>query len=364
VLLNPAKKALRMLCIAGLLLSTKTFSQQRLGLDVAYRGYMSNYEYFNDVVPGYTLFGNVLEPTLTFKPDTNWTLHAGAWLQQDFGRDGFRRVEPNFRLAYNRNRFRFNFGNLDIYDQHHLPAWLYDADDFITRGPAYGAQIKTNGYRLRSDAWIAWRSMIYPESAEQEHIEAGVSGKVNLIDSSKSTRFYVLLHGVALHSGGQIGHIDSTQRVTTILASSAGLGIAKRLDGSFLKTIGLEGLLGYSNNDDREKLPGGLALATKAFVAFDHGLSLEAGWWVGNNFYAPFGAPLYQSRSSVYASDTSYFNQRQLLTLTATWHTEPVKNFEVDAWLQPHYDVNMDLFEYAYRLRLTYTFDATLKQFD
>ena len=206
--------------------------------------------------------------------------------------------------------------------------------------------------------------MIYPESIGQEHIEAGVGIRINALDSLSQLALYTPLQAVAVHRGGQIGTIDTSMKVVTMFAAAGGVGIELRFANTWVNAIGVEGLVGYCNNADKNGWPYGKSISTKAFLKLKHGLALETAWWVGENFFAPTGAPLYQSRSSVYANENVYRQQRQLLFATASWRYEPKEHLEIDASLQPYYDMNLDLLEYAYRLRLAYRFSAHLKRLD
>ena len=115
------------LCAAGFLFCANAYGQinvTSVDASVTYRGYMSNYEYFNAVVPGYTLYGHVLEPGLTFGNDTTWTLFAGAWLQSDFGGKAFKQYKPNVYLEHKRRGWNFRFGNVTFYNDALASPWL------------------------------------------------------------------------------------------------------------------------------------------------------------------------------------------------------------------------------------------------
>ncbi|HZG00288.1 MAG TPA: hypothetical protein VEY71_04760 [Chitinophagales bacterium] len=351
---------------AGIFLLGNAHAQPRVplkqfGATVTYRGFMSNYEYFNPIVPGFTLFGGVLEPGFSFSADTTWVLFAGAWLLNDFGTEGFRRAEPNIRLEYRRKAWRMRFGSIDIYDQHDLSEWIYDPDDFITRGPAHGAQFNTAFRRLQSEHWVAWRKMIYTTSSEQERLEAGSQINVNLIDDKSGWKVNVPLQGIVFHQGGQIGHIDSSENVVTSIAAAAGVALIKRfLTSGLVESIGVEAQTAWCNNDDDARIGNGFGFYGAASVGFAKGFKSSVGFWHAQDFYVESGSPLYQSRSSPYAQQPVYQSTRRLALLVLEWNRRWQNGIAVDTWLQPHYDLDLEKTEYAYRLRLTYDFDLTL----
>lgn len=350
------------LCVAGFLFSVNASAQDakhRLGASVTYRGYLSNYEYFNPIVPGYTLYGNLIEPGFTFSVDTSWTLFGGAWLQSDFGGKAFKQFKPNFYLEHKRRNWNIRFGNVTVYNNEFNSPWLYDPDRFINTGILNGTRVNTTLNFLKSNSWIAWRRMIYSTGYGQEKIEAGSFATFSLADSSSSWIVDLPLRFIVMHSGGQIGNISTTSRVITELAGETGLTIGKKFKNGLVEELTLNGLVGICNNADDRRIGNGMSYYSSINTQFKKGFSAEAGFWYAQDYFVATGSPLYQSRSSEYANEESYHSTRKIASLALGWNKK-ISGVDVNVWLQPHYDFEFEKLEYAYRLRVTFPFTMQL----
>lgn len=353
-----------LMCAAGFLFSANALAQNdvhRIGASVTYRGYLSNYEYFNPVVPGYTLYGQILEPGFTFSIDTSWTLFGGAWLQSDFGGKAFKQYKPNVYLEHKRRGWNFRFGNVTVYNNEFSSPWLYDPDRFINEGLLNGTRVNTTFDFLKSNTWVAWRRMIYPNGYGQEQIEAGSNATLSLLDSSSSWVLTLPLRFVVLHHGGQIGNISSSLPVTTELAGETGLSVGKKFKTGLVENVTLNGLVGACNNADFTRLGSGLYQYGALNANFRKGFTAQLGYWYAQDFFIPTGSPLYQSRSSVYAEETSYHATRRIVSLALGWNKK-INGVDVNVWLQPHYDFEFEKVEYAYRLRIVFPFAVMLRR--
>ena len=75
--------------------------------------YIKNNEYFLKVADGYTLFGNIFAPKITFQPAPNVQIEGGIFGRKDFGNTAFTSVQPIFSIKIQKDSSQFIFGNLE-----------------------------------------------------------------------------------------------------------------------------------------------------------------------------------------------------------------------------------------------------------
>src|SRR5579872_598867 len=66
---------------------------QRLMFSFSNLDFVRNYEYFNPIEAGYTLFGYALNPRLAYMPNKYLRLEAGIYVRKDFGNQNYTIVQ-------------------------------------------------------------------------------------------------------------------------------------------------------------------------------------------------------------------------------------------------------------------------------
>ena len=97
-----------------------------LQLSVQSFNFMRNYEYFNKIQDGYTLFGTQLEPQLVYYAHPRLAVIAGVHLQKDFGNEGFYRTLPLLSVKYQNGNTTLINGVLEGNIHHRMAEPLFD----------------------------------------------------------------------------------------------------------------------------------------------------------------------------------------------------------------------------------------------
>ena len=97
-----------------------------LYLSVHNFNYMRNYEYFNKIQDGYTLFGAQLEPQLVYYAHPRLAVTAGVHLRKDFGGKGIYRTYPLISLKYQHGNTTLINGVLEGNIHHRMLEPIYD----------------------------------------------------------------------------------------------------------------------------------------------------------------------------------------------------------------------------------------------
>jgi hypothetical protein len=132
-----------------------------LHLSVQSFNFMRNYEYFNKIQDGYTLFGTQLEPQLVYFAHPRLVITAGLHLQKDFGAQGFYRTLPLFSVKYKNGSTTLINGVLEGNIHHRMVEPIFDFEKRITDPVEYGTQFLLENKSLFLDAFINWKRMIY-----------------------------------------------------------------------------------------------------------------------------------------------------------------------------------------------------------
>ncbi len=384
---NPLHK-ITLIATGFLFVSLGVFSQSRsdsttnsISLRVNNFSYMRNYEYYNNIQKGYTLFGNAITPVLEFSNNSQgFRLQTGAFLQQDFGNTKLRRVLPVISLTTRRKyllvttdnptpQFRkewmFRMGTLINSDYHYFPEALYNRDQLVFNPVEYGTQFRYRNNYVKTDQWINWQRMIYYDSKGNERFQAGLS--VIARNSNDSLQFHlsVPLYAMAHHSGGQIGIPGMSEPGGTTLNFSGGAFIQKYYPDAMVNLWSV-GALYYLSHTDMSRTVGmpvnGTAIEAIAIINLLKNFSASISYWQSQDFYAPYGRFITQSRSSVYTDKEAYLPQRQLMFLKGLYRYQINNLLHVSVEAEPYYNLNESLFEYAYHVLIHYNFGSVLYQ--
>src|ERR1017187_1065087 len=93
---------------------------QRLMLAFSNLDFVRNYEYFNPIQAGFTLFGYALNPRVAYMPNKYLRLEAGIYARKDFGNENYTIVQPTFTVKASKNGFSMLIGNTEGILNHRL----------------------------------------------------------------------------------------------------------------------------------------------------------------------------------------------------------------------------------------------------
>lgn len=299
--------------------------------------FLRNYEFFNNIQDGYTLYGAQLEPQLVYYAHPKLSLSAGIHLRKDFGGKGIYRTYPLFSIKYQSGHTSLINGVLEGNIHHRFIEPLFDFERKITNPVEYGTQVVINKPSLFLDAYVNWNNMIYKPSGEQEQIFAGGSSDITL---KRTGRFKLSLpvQLIIFHQGGQIDTLDKPLK--TFFNGAAGIKL-NYITGGFIRSVNTENyLVGFNDHSStkQQAYSNGKGLFLNAGVESRLG-SLILSYWNGDRFISSAGMPLYQSVSNKIAHEGYTEKQRQLIFIRYVYQRELVPHFYLDFRVEPVIDL-------------------------
>ncbi|MFN8357110.1 MAG: hypothetical protein U0Y10_21830 [Spirosomataceae bacterium] len=320
--------------------------------------FLRNTEYFNSIVKGRTLFGNLFNPKLIYQPSAHVRIEAGLYAWKDFGNSTFSQLAPTFTVKIKKDSLQFLFGTLEGSLNHRLIEPLYQFDRVITNRLENGVQLLYQKPRFYLDTWIDWQRMIYEQSPFQEEIVAGTHSYYDLV-TLPSWKLSAIFQSTIKHQGGQINTGGGT--ISTTFNTALGLRFRwNNAADAFLKSFSSENHWVHLQSDNKALLfrqGNGLYLNTWAhFKPFDLMLS----YWNGHNYASPIGGDLYQSLSQDFNQPTYTEPNRKLLIVRLIKEWPVLPNLWMSFRFEPYFDLNNGLFEHAEGLYLVYKGDWKL----
>lgn len=309
-----------------------------LHLSVFNFNYLRNYEYFNKIQDGYTLFGAQMEPQLVYYAHPRLSVSAGVHLRKDFGGRGIYRTYPLFSIKYQKGNTTLINGVLEGNIHHRMIEPLYDFEKKITEPVEYGTQFIISNRSLYLDAFVNWKRMIYKPSPEQEQVLAGVSADISLV---KNTSFSLTLplQLTAFHQGGQIDVVDVP--LQTLVNTALGFKLRVPTRG-FIHAYRSENY--YTSYTD-------FSFTTAQAYSKGGGWYLNSGidtkygsvmgtYWNANGYISSEGMPIYQSVSQHISNAGFTEKNRRLLMLRYSYQQRLIPNLYLDFRFEPMMDLN------------------------
>ncbi len=318
--------------------------------------YFRDYEYFNNIQTGYTLFGTWQYPRFTLQPNKHLRLEGGVLLQKDFGDRQLSRAQPMFSIQYQQKNLRIILGAMEGNQTHGLTEPLMSYDKVIERPIEEGMQIKFNNNRVNADLWLDWDLRQKENSDFSEELTGGLALSFRLTKPSRPFQVEIPLGFLMPHKGGELDTNHSV--VTTVFNKSVGIAATwKNPDSkSWLKIIKADlHRHMYSLQQDQTVYPytkGNGWLANLKFQS-KWDISFAATYWKGHQFIAPRGGRIYQSISSI-KGQSDKEPDRQLLFLNMMYEKQVLSGFYVDVRFTPYIDLNRHFLENAFLILLSY----------
>lgn len=316
-----------------------TLKMGELHLSIHNFNYLRNYEYFNKIQDGYTLFGAQLEPQLVYYPHPRLAVITGVHLRKDFGGRGIYRTYPLISIKYQHGNTTLINGVLEGNINHRLLDPIYDFEKKITEPVEYGTQFIINNKSLFLDAFINWKRMIYKPSLKQEQILGGLSSELNIVKNSNLS-LSLPLQFTAFHQGGQIDIVD--EPLQTLVNTALGFKLKIALNG-WLKNFRTENyLISYKDFSFTKTRPYSKGYGWYLNAGFDSKLgSLIGTLWNGMSFISSEGMPLFQSVTQ-HISYTGFTEKnRRLLILRYSYQKKLIPNLYLDFRFEPLVDLNV-----------------------
>lgn len=368
--------------------SIKASHIHRFNLSVHSFNFFKNNEYFNDIVPGYTLFGYQLNPELTYQPSANVKLRAGVFTWKDFGSNTYTRIQPTFSIKYQKDSFALIFGTLEGALTHRLIEPLFDFERIINNRQENGLQFLYHKKRIRADLWVDWLRMIYRDSPFQEEISVGFSGAFTWV-RKENFLLESPLQMQVFHRGGQIGKHASN--LTNWFNGAAGIR-SRHFFGSLatVRSIRMDIYGAWYQDFSNTKVN---------IYAYGSGLyfnmALESKWlelmlsyWQANRFRSWQGGNLYQSvavfppriniappdphakpqqpnpRAQPKKADSLPYREtdRELLIIRLMRDFKIMNGLLFTLRLEPVYNLPMGTFEFSHGFYITYRQNFLLKK--
>jgi hypothetical protein len=276
----------------------KSADSNKFYISVVNKNIIKNNEYYNYIVPGYTLLGSQLNLQLKYYPSYNTMIETGVHLLYYYGRDKLDRVLPMIRFTYKPVKGLFvTIG--DIYGglYHNYLDPMYNFENVIQLPPELGFQVVYNNKWVHADIFLNWIYFLMPDDiSHKEKFSVGITGYTHILNPKHRFNIKVPFQYFTLHSGGQIDTLSTP--LSTIVNMDFGLMSGYSFNG-FVNKIGVNGYYLLFKDNSSEK--------TLAFES-GHGwmadvytvtkwVDMHLGYWKGYQFFAPLGDPVFSSIS-------------------------------------------------------------------
>ena len=318
--------------------------------------YFRDYEYFNSIQTGYTLFGTWHYPRLVVQPNKWLRLEAGALLQKDFGDKQLSRAWPVFSVQLQQKNFRIILGALEGNQSHQLTEPLMSFDKVIERPIEEGMQLKFNSKRITTDLWLDWELRQKENSSSPEELTGGLALNFSLTRPGKPLQVKIPIAFIMPHKGGQLDTNSSV--VTTAFNKSTGISAEWKNpdEQKWLKEIKTDAhYTGYTLFQDLNVYPysKGSGFLLNFLLKSKWDISFLSTYWKGSKYIAPRGGKLYQSISSIPGRNYNE-PERQLLFLNMIYDKEVYPGFFIDARYSPYFDLRNHTMEHAFLILFSY----------
>lgn len=317
--------------------------------------FFKNNEYFLNTVSGYTLFGMQHIPSLVYKPHKLVNIQVGAFLQKDFGTEGFKHAAPYYQIAISNNGYALSFGNINANVNHQLYDPLYAYERLMTNHLEEGFSLKVDKEKIYSETWINWEKQQYAFANYNEAFYVGHNSKIKLFQNSNFS-LNLPLQGIISHSGGQL---DTTDKATVSIANAA-LGLEGKWHLSEekhnLQTISANAnILFYKDFAGNSGLPftHGQAYYANLNLSGFNGFAAHLSYFLGEQYIAPKGDVLFQSTSSKPTDPGFVSKERSMLSLGLKYKKSVADCCQLSVNAQPFYDVTSRRLDYYYGLQMT-----------
>jgi len=332
----------------------------KLFFNVKANSFFKNNEYFHPIVEGYTLIGEILEPSLLFISSSDFSANVGARALKYFGTSKLTELVPILRLQYKAHpNIIVSSGTISTGENHNMNEAVFSSERNLTDCSDEGIQIISSFKKFKSDTWLDWEQFIFKDDSLQEIFNIGHSSEFLAFDF-KNISLSIPLLFLAYHEGGQINR-DPKPPLHMTYNYSSGINA----DLSFDKfNIVVKNSINYFSNASSSLLTEykkGFGIMNQLFFDSKY-LDISLSHWFGDSFFSPKGDAIYQSVSTI-NSDNNLKN-RQMLTTKIFLNQNITKGCELHTGGEFFYDLLQKRTDYYYALYINFKADFFLKKFN
>jgi hypothetical protein len=231
---------------------------------------------------------------------------------------------------------------------------LYEFENQLNRRLEYGLQWKYKTSKVSSDAWIDWRTMIYPQSDKQEEVLGGlhVSRTIPLGNGFSAA---VSFQGTAYHKGGQIDTVGTPLTTWFHGAPGATLTYSTGSNG-FLRSIDLQGYaVGFLDYSFYDAFAYRSSMSPYANLSINTKLgTLMASYWESTGFPNYQGGRLYRTVSSSIHTPGYQEKSRKLLIFRLLSDFKIGPDIWITSRIEPYFDLVNKKWEFCNGLYINY----------
>ena len=266
--------------------------ENSLFLRIENSNFLVNYEYFNDILQGYTLIGYFLNPKIAYYPSKKTKIEVGVHLLKYSGLDDFTKFTPTLTFHYKANKSTdIIIGTLYGSTNHEMIEPLFSHEFFYTDNAENGLQFLFDTKIYKGDIWINWQQFIFEGDEKQEIFTLGLSNKIFLNGRDKRHSFSIPFQTIFVHQGGQIN--ETNEEVITLNNSAIGLNYNFTPNHIFFKSITLESFfVNYEDLSTKNIFPyiQGYGVHSAASIKAGN-FNYQLGHWYGDSFMNALGNP-------------------------------------------------------------------------
>ncbi len=313
--------------------------------------FFKNNEYSNPITEGYTLTGYFFQPELLFMPSDKTELRFGVHLLGYSGTNKYSAARPLFSVAWKMTeRSVFTMGSLRGSDTHQMLDPHFNKERKYNQYSEDGFGFTYKGKRIFSDLWLSWENYIFRNDNEREIFTAGESFRYTSPLISGRFILEIPLQIQVRHLGGQISNYP--EPVETYLNSAAGASFSALVNHEKNYRAGFEYLHFTGSELSGRAMTGIKSGHGEWFIfSFNYGSAeLEAGYWLGRNYFAPNGNFIFGSVSDHRAN--TIISDRNLITLSANISLLPESFVEFYIGFDGYYDTISERFDNSVTLHL------------
>ncbi|MDX2445525.1 MAG: hypothetical protein QNK30_17150 [Bacteroidales bacterium] len=297
-----------------------------------------NNEFYNNIEPGFTIFGSVINASLKYYPTNTILIEGGIHLLTYYGTGKFDQVTPIIRLQYQPVRnLNIVFGKIVGGLNHGYIEPLYRFERYFEDTPETGLQILFKSNHFDTDLYIDWRKYIYRDSFnEKEVYSLGWVNTIKFREKSKAFQVDLPIQALLVHKGGQVDTTDIPAE--SILNLAMGISIKYNFNG-FISETGATFYYSSYNNLPGENEPvfsNGNAIYPIIY-AKSKWINIYLGYWNAYQFIAPLGEPLFSSVS--HTDENLTFPERELFIFKLDFHYQIIPGAFIGARYEGYYDI-------------------------
>ena len=339
-----------------------TTKENSLLFRVENSNFLVNYEYFNDILQGYTLIGYFLNPKLVYYPSKNTKIEVGVHLLKYSGIDDYTKATPTLTFHYKASKSTdIIIGTLYGSTNHEMIEPIFSHEFFYTDNAENGLQFLFDTRIYKGDIWINWQQFIFEGDEKQEIFTLGLSNKFYLNGQNKKHSFSIPVQAIFVHQGGQIN--ESPKSVLTLNNSAIGLNYTYTNNSQFFKSIAFESFfVDYNDLSTDNVFPyiEGYGIHSTATVKASY-FNYQLGHWYGDSFINAMGNPIYGSVSTIYEGHTE--RQRALISNRFLFEKNILKGIHVGAGFEVYSDLYNFTADYWYLFYINFNRDFFIKKF-